>query len=97
MIRFESDIRFRSPIQVADTVVWHPQEAPTVEPDREVIFCVRGVISPLLANVYLHYAQITNEAQAQYTLTIGGSSAVAGATPRGADPMAVGLGIRYTF
>src|SRR6516225_8581484 len=22
----------------------------------EVIFCVRGVISPLLANIYLHYA-----------------------------------------
>ncbi len=48
-------------------------------------------------NVYLHYAQITNKDNAQYTLTIGGSPAVAGATPRGADPMAVGLGVRYTF
>ncbi|HEY6104699.1 MAG TPA: porin [Anaeromyxobacteraceae bacterium] len=48
-------------------------------------------------NVYLHYAQITNKDNAQYTLTIGGSPAVAGATPRGADPMAVGLGFRYTF
>ena len=48
-------------------------------------------------NVYLHYAQITNKDNAQYTLTIGGSPAVAGATPKGADPMAVGLGIRYSF
>ena len=23
--------------------------------EREVTFCVRGVVSPLLANVYLHY------------------------------------------
>lgn len=53
-------------------------------------------IAPSL-NVYLHYVQITNKAQAQYTLTIGGASAVAGATNRGADPMGVGLGIRYTF
>ena len=53
-------------------------------------------IAPSL-NVYLHYAQITNKDNAQYTLTIGGSPAVAGATPRGADPMAVGLGVRYTF
>ncbi len=48
-------------------------------------------------NVYLHFAQITNKAQGQYTFTIGGASAIAGATARGADPMAVGLGLRYTF
>ena len=46
---------------------------------------------------YLHYAQITNDPQSQYTFTIGGSPAVAGATNRGADPMAVGLGLRYAF
>ena len=47
--------------------------------------------------VYLHYAQIRNDLNAQYTLTIGGSPAVAGSTPRGADPLAVGLGLRYAF
>ena len=46
---------------------------------------------------YVHFAQITNDDQAQYTFTIGGSPAVAGATPRGADPIAVGLGLRYAF
>jgi predicted porin len=46
---------------------------------------------------YLHYTQIKNEANAQYTLTIGGSPTVAGSTPRGADPMAVGLGLRWAF
>src|SRR5229473_3551135 len=30
---------------------------PLLEPPRrQVTFCVRGVVSPLLANVYLHYA-----------------------------------------
>ena len=53
-------------------------------------------IAPSL-NVYLHYAQITNKPNAQYTFTIGGSPAVAGGTPAGADPMAIGLGTRYTF
>ena len=47
--------------------------------------------------VYLHYAKITNRPNAQYTFIIGGSSAVAGATPKGADPSAVGLGVRYAF
>lgn len=47
--------------------------------------------------VYLHYAQITNKDNAQYTFTIGGSPAVSGSTPKGADPMAVGLGVRYAF
>ncbi len=46
---------------------------------------------------YLHYTQIKNEANAQYTLTIGGSPAVAGSTPKGADPSAVGLGLRWAF
>lgn len=46
---------------------------------------------------YLHYAQILNGYNAQYTFTIGGSPAVAGATPKGADPKALGLGLRYAF
>lgn len=53
--------------------------------------------------VYAFYTQIMNEDAAQYTLTIGGSTAavnvpaVAGGTPPGADPMAVGAGIRFAF
>lgn len=47
--------------------------------------------------VYLHYAQILNGFNAQYTFSIGGSPAVAGLTPRGADPKALGLGLRYAF
>ncbi|MFZ5558250.1 MAG: porin [Pseudomonadota bacterium] len=46
---------------------------------------------------YLYYTKIKNDANAQYTLTIGGSPAVAGGTPRGADPQALGLGIRHSF
>lgn len=49
------------------------------------------------AQVYLHFARIQNDRNAQYTFPIGGSPAVAGATPKGADPQAVGLGVRYTF
>lgn len=47
--------------------------------------------------VYAYYAQITNDDQGQYTFNTGGAPAVAGATPKGADPLAVGLGIRYAF
>lgn len=46
---------------------------------------------------YVHYAKIRNDGNAQYTLSIGGSPAVAGATPRGADPEALGIGIRHSF
>lgn len=46
---------------------------------------------------YLSYAQIKNGENAQYTFTIGGSPAVAGSTSRGADPQALGLGLRYAF
>jgi predicted porin len=46
---------------------------------------------------YLYYGQIMNEDNAQYTFTIGGAPAVAGATPRGADPQALALGIRHAF
>jgi predicted porin len=46
---------------------------------------------------YLYYGQIMNEDSAQYTFTIGGAPAVAGATPRGADPQALALGIRHAF
>lgn len=47
--------------------------------------------------VYAYYTKIRNERNAQYTLSIGGSAAVAGATPKGADPEALGLGIRHSF
>jgi hypothetical protein len=49
------------------------------------------------AQVYLSYAMIQNSRNAQYTFSIGGSPAVAGSTPAGADPTAVGLGVRYAF
>ena len=49
------------------------------------------------AQAYLSFTRIVNERNAQYTLTIGGSPAVAGKTPKGADPQAVGLGLRYSF
>ena len=47
--------------------------------------------------LYLAFAQIFNDDNARYTFSIGGSSAVAGSTPRGADPRALGLGARYSF
>jgi len=46
---------------------------------------------------YLSYTRIMNDDAASYTLTIGGSSAVAGSTPAGADPQALGLGVRFAF
>jgi predicted porin len=49
------------------------------------------------AQAYLSFTRIVNEKNAQYTLTIGGAPAVAGKTPKGADPQALGLGLRYTF
>jgi hypothetical protein len=49
------------------------------------------------AQVYLHWARIRNDINSQYTFTIGGSPAVAGATTRGSDPKALGFGIRYAF
>jgi predicted porin len=48
------------------------------------------------AQVFLHATQITNERNAQYTFSIAGPAAFA-ATPRGAEPRAVGLGMRYAF
>jgi predicted porin len=48
-------------------------------------------------NVYLYYAAISNEDNAQYTFGTGGAAAVAGATPAGADPSAVGLGFYLAF
>lgn len=47
--------------------------------------------------VYAFFTQIMNDDAATYTFTIGGSPAVAGATPAGADPTAYGVGIRHTF
>jgi hypothetical protein len=49
------------------------------------------------AQAYLAFTRIVNERNAQYTLTIGGAPAVAGKTPKGADPQALGLGLRYSF
>ena len=49
------------------------------------------------AQVYVHGVTIPNSQNAQYTFNTGGSSAVAGATPRSADPVAIGLGIRYAL
>ncbi len=52
--------------------------------------------------VYAYYTQIMNNDLAQYTFTVGGAQTatggnVFGATPAGADPTAVGVGIRYAF
>lgn len=49
------------------------------------------------AQVYASYTKIMNDDNATYTLPIGGSSEVAGRTVAGADPQAIGLGIRYAF
>jgi predicted porin len=49
------------------------------------------------AQAYAYFVRIQNEKNAQYTFPIGGSPAVAGSTPAGADPQAFGLGLRYSF
>lgn len=49
------------------------------------------------AQGYAYYTQILNDDNAQYTFSIGGAPAVAGATAKGADPQALGLGLRYAF
>jgi predicted porin len=49
------------------------------------------------AQAYLSYTRIVNEKKAQYTLGVAGVAAVAGSTPKGADPQALGLGLRYSF
>jgi predicted porin len=46
---------------------------------------------------YLSFTKVTNQRNAQYTPSIGGSPVVAGTTPKGADPEALGLGVRYAF
>ena len=46
---------------------------------------------------YLSFTKITNERNAQYTFSIGGSPTISGTTPRGADPEAIGVGVRYAF
>jgi predicted porin len=54
-------------------------------------------------HVYVSYMKISNQYNAQYTPIIGGASAaagspaVAGTTPKGADPEALGFGVRYAF
>lgn len=47
--------------------------------------------------VYASYTRIENQRNARYTLSIGGSTVVAGNTPPGADPQALGVGVRYAF
>jgi predicted porin len=46
---------------------------------------------------YASYTRIINDDAASYTLTIGGAPAVAGATAPGADPQAIGVGVRFAF
>jgi predicted porin len=46
---------------------------------------------------YLSFTKITNQRNAQYTFSIGGSPTISGTTPKGADPEALGLGVRYAF
>ena len=46
---------------------------------------------------YFHIGQIKNDVNAQYTFTIGGSPAVVDPPPRGSDPWAGLIGIRYAF
>jgi predicted porin len=46
---------------------------------------------------YLSFTRINNQYNAQYTPSIGGAPAVAGTTPKGADPQALGLGLRFAF
>lgn len=49
------------------------------------------------AQAYLSYTKLLNDEAATYTLTIGGSPNVAGATKAGADPQALAIGLRYSF
>ena len=56
MTQLSFDTRFRQPpthLLAADRI--RPLEAAAGPSATQVTFCVRGVISPLLANVYLHY------------------------------------------
>lgn len=48
--------------------------------------------------LYAFATQILNEAKARYTFGIGGAANVVGSsTPAGSDPVAAGLGIRFSF
>lgn len=48
--------------------------------------------------LYAFATQIVNESKARYTFGIGGAANVVGAnTPAGSDPLAAGLGIRFSF
>jgi predicted porin len=46
---------------------------------------------------YVSFTKIWNEQNAQYTFSIGGAPAVAGATRRNGDPQALGVGIRHAL
>jgi predicted porin len=47
--------------------------------------------------LFVFYTQILNDDAAQYTFSIGGAPGMGGGTPAGADPSALGVGIRYAF
>jgi predicted porin len=48
--------------------------------------------------MYVFYTQIMNDDAARYSFGVAGAAAVTGAnTPLGADPLAVGLGMRHAF
>jgi predicted porin len=51
------------------------------------------------AQVYLHYTRIQNDKHAQYSFGTAGPFGAAGqpTVPAGADPQALGLGMRYSF
>jgi predicted porin len=47
--------------------------------------------------LYAYYSQIMNEDAARYTFGVGGVGSVTANVAPGADPMAIGLGIRHSF
>jgi len=54
-------------------------------------------IVPDALQAYLFYTQISNDRNAQYTFGTAGATTVTTPTPAGADPFAVGLGLRLAF
>jgi predicted porin len=47
--------------------------------------------------LFAFFTQILNEDRAQYTFSVGGAPGMGAGTPAGADPMAVGVGMRLAF
>lgn len=46
---------------------------------------------------YVSYVDLVNRKNAQYTFATAGATAIAGSTPKGADPRALGVGLRLAF